>query len=247
MLRCERESQNRTLSDLGSETCIGSRYLQAIEEDNLKILPGAFFYKSFVKQYAAALGMDYARLAKAVDRIMPHEEEPDPLLAMSSSYEIAKGEGRTTFFKRNPSAWVVGLLALVLIGCSGLYVLWQKRERAKDPMEMAQVIPLPAGGLGITAAAVKVEPGKVFLDLAAREKTWVSLASDGKTIFNGVLNRSQTKNLAGAGSATLTIENAAGLDVRWNGKAIGPLSACGPVCTVLFTPENFQILAPRKM
>jgi hypothetical protein len=42
----------------------------------------------------------------------------------------------------------------------------------------------------------------------------------------------------------MKVGNAGGLDVRWNGKAIGPIGPRGQVRVVLFTPENFQILAP---
>ena len=83
--------------------------------------------------------------------------------------------------------------------------------------------------------------------LSARERTWVSLSSDGKTVFSGVLYARQTKNIEGLENAKLLTGNAAGLDVRWNGKSIGPLGTRGQVKMVLFTPENFQIISPRKM
>jgi len=40
-----------------------------------------------------------------------------------------------------------------------------------------------------------------------------------------------------------SLGNAAGLEVRLNGKLLGPLGARGQVLTVLFTPDNFQITA----
>jgi cytoskeletal protein RodZ len=263
MLRCEREKQNRSLSALATETCITSRYLQAIEEDNLKVLPGDFFYKNFVKQYATALRMDYSVLEKELARLLP-TEEIDPLPALSASYQIAKAEGRITLFPRNKARWVLALLAVVMIGCSAVYAVWQKVERANDPVEIAQVISPQSQQPAVQESAVvnpapaqpvatepkletKTDPSKVSIDVAAKEKTWVSLSSDGRTIFRGILDRSQTKILEGLENARLTTGNAAGLDVRWNGKSIGPLGKHGQVRVVVFTPENFQILAPRKM
>jgi cytoskeleton protein RodZ len=277
MLRCERERQNRSLAALATETCITSRYLQAIEEDNLKVLPGEFFYKNFVKQYASALRMDYSVLEKELARILPGEDI-DPLPALSASYQIAKAEGRITRFPRNKVRWVLALLAVVMVGCSAIYAVWQKVQRANDPVEIAQVTapqtqqpavqepavpkaaPAPVAAAPIEPKSEpKVEPtvepkneaktdaSKVSIDVAAKEKTWVSLSSDGRTIFRGILDRSETKLLEGLENARLTTGNAAGIDVRWNGKPIGPLGARGQVRVVLFTPENFQILAPRKM
>jgi len=84
----------------------------------------------------------------------------------------------------------------------------------------------------------------VVLNLSATEKTWLSITSEGKQIFSGVLEPSQTKTLTAADVAKVKVGNAGGLEVRWNGKAIGPIGPRGQVRTILFTPENFQILAP---
>src|SRR5579862_4089198 len=86
----------------------------------------------------------------------------------------------------------------------------------------------------------------VVLNLSATEKTWLSISSDGKQIFSGILEPSQTKTLTGLDVAKLKVGNAGGLEVRWNGKAIGPIGPRGQVRVVLFTPENFQILAPSQ-
>jgi cytoskeletal protein RodZ len=87
---------------------------------------------------------------------------------------------------------------------------------------------------------------KVLLDIMAREATWLSVSSDGKPVFAGTLQPNQTKTIEGKQSAKLRVGNAAGLQVRLNGKLLGPLGARGQVLTVLFTPDNFQIFAPPK-
>src|SRR5262245_15781653 len=69
VLRSAREEQNRTLAEIADELCITQRYLRAIEEDDLATLPGVFFYKSFIKQYAALLGVDPKQIQPAVDAI----------------------------------------------------------------------------------------------------------------------------------------------------------------------------------
>ena len=84
----------------------------------------------------------------------------------------------------------------------------------------------------------------VVLNLSATEKTWLSITSEGKNIFSGVLEPSQTKTLTAAEAASMKVGNAGGIEVRWNGKPIGPIGPRGQVRTVLFTPENFKILAP---
>src|SRR5882724_8433343 len=113
MLRNERQRQNRSISAIASETRISSRYLEAIEADDLSALPGGFFYKSFVKQYSGALGIDFGGLESEVDRVKPAEVQ-DPLPALSVSYQIARVEGRVRRFPTNRAAWSAALLVATL-------------------------------------------------------------------------------------------------------------------------------------
>ena len=289
-LRTERKKQNRSISAIASETCISARYLEAIEQDDLSALPGGFFYKSFVKQYSNALGMDFSTVKPDVEKVMPTEVE-DPLAALSVSYQVAKTEGRISVFP-NRAVWAVALLLSTLGAGGSFYHWWQKSQPGAgdpvpDPVQVVKTV--PASALPITEPAVssaspgtvpssttapvtapttapaappvtapaaaatvavegpKPEPAKLSVGLSARERTWVSLSSDGKTVFSGVLDASQTKNIEGLDNAKLLTGNAAGIDVSWNGKSIGPLGTHGQVKMVLFTPENFQIISPRKM
>ncbi len=94
--------------------------------------------------------------------------------------------------------------------------------------------------------AVRSAGSRVLLDLIAREKTWLSVSSDGKPVFSGVLAAHQTKKIEGKQFAKLRVGNAAGLEVRLNGKRLGPLGARGQVLVVVFTPDNFEIIQPAK-
>jgi len=98
----------------------------------------------------------------------------------------------------------------------------------------------------ISAPAPATADYKVMLDLMAHEATWLSLSSDGKPVFSGILQANQTKSVGGKQFAKMRVGNAAGLEVRLNGKLLGPLGARGQVLIVLFTPDNFQIFSPPK-
>ena len=96
------------------------------------------------------------------------------------------------------------------------------------------------------AKTLRAAGSRVLLDLMAREKTWLSVSSDGKPVFSGVLAAHQTKIIEGKQFAKLTVGNAAGLEVRLNGKRLGRLGARGQVLVVVFTPDNFEIISPAK-
>jgi cytoskeletal protein RodZ len=97
-----------------------------------------------------------------------------------------------------------------------------------------------------TAAQAPPAKSRFLLDLIAVEKTWLSVSSDGKPVFSGILAPRQSKTITGQQFAKLTVGNAAGLRVRLNGKALGRLGARGQVLVVLFTPDNFQIVSSAK-
>jgi hypothetical protein len=57
-LREAREQRNISIEEISSATKIVPRYLQALEDDHLDIMPGEFFIKGIIRTYARAIGLD---------------------------------------------------------------------------------------------------------------------------------------------------------------------------------------------
>src|SRR5258708_17068324 len=95
-----------------------SLYLQAIEEDDLRSLPGNFFYKSFVKQYCATLGLSYSSLENLIDPLLLPEVE-DPLPVLSKSYQVPRYPRHHGFF-HSRAFWPAIALIVALGGGSGI-------------------------------------------------------------------------------------------------------------------------------
>ncbi|AZZ60301.1 helix-turn-helix domain-containing protein [Oenococcus sp. UCMA 16435] len=57
-LQDARENHGLTLEDVSSSTKIQMRYLQAIETGQVDKLPGPFYVKAFIRQYANTVGLD---------------------------------------------------------------------------------------------------------------------------------------------------------------------------------------------
>jgi hypothetical protein len=85
------------------------------------------------------------------------------------------------------------------------------------------------------------------LKLSATERTWLSISSGGKEIFAGTLQPSESKTLTGLERATMKVGNAGGIEVRVNGKVIGPLGTRGQVLTIKITPQDFEIVPPKQV
>jgi transcriptional regulator with XRE-family HTH domain len=253
ILRRERLAQGREMPEIAEDLCITQRYLRAMEEDDIKSLPGTFFYKSFVKQYALLLGLDETKLLAGVEALTA-TEEPLPLPGANPKYSPLRAvdpivaDSNRRYFSDRRVGFSVAALSAVLLGCSGFYTWWNKASQPAR-QNSASIIPVVSVNKPVPTVDVKTETGPdgvnhVVLNLSATETTWLSITSEGKNIFSGVLEPSQTKTLRASDVAKMKVGNAGGLDVRWNGKAIGPIGGRGQVRVVLFTPESFQILAP---
>ncbi|HUR99758.1 MAG TPA: helix-turn-helix domain-containing protein [Pyrinomonadaceae bacterium] len=81
-LRQAREERGISISEVAEQTRISPMYLESIENDNYKPLPGGIFNKGFVRSYAKYVGIDehealqdYARLIAANDAAV-EEQQP---------------------------------------------------------------------------------------------------------------------------------------------------------------------------
>src|SRR5581483_9075728 len=96
------------------------------------------------------------------------------------------------------------------------------------------------------AAASNPNPdAAVRVEVQAQESTWISVRTDGQYSFSGVLDANQVRSVGGNRNVLLKVGNAGGVEVRFNGKAVGPLGAKGSVRTIQFTSGGFQILPPE--
>src|SRR5213592_2754282 len=68
-LRRERELRGIDLRDIAEATKISVRFLQALEQDRVDILPGGIFPRAFVRQYARYLGLDPDRMVTEFDHV----------------------------------------------------------------------------------------------------------------------------------------------------------------------------------
>jgi cytoskeleton protein RodZ len=57
-LKEQREKRGITLDQISKSTKIGTRFLEALEEDHFDRLPGGIFNKGFVRAYARSVGLD---------------------------------------------------------------------------------------------------------------------------------------------------------------------------------------------
>jgi len=113
-LKRRREQRGITLRTISDETRINMRFLQAIESDNYRVLPGAVFNRRFVAAVAKQVGMDEE---EAVRRYVEQEQtQADD--DSSSNYQLPPVDEMTVgqHPQKRSRIWIVPVVLLALAG-----------------------------------------------------------------------------------------------------------------------------------
>ncbi|WP_212935274.1 helix-turn-helix domain-containing protein [Bacillus hominis] len=115
-----REAKGLSIDQLHEITKIQKRHLVAIEEGNYDVLPGAFYARAFIKQYADAVGLNGEELLVEYQSTIPQSERHDVP-------QVSTGQ-KTQETMQKSSSWPIAdhmpkiLIALLVIACG--VVVW---------------------------------------------------------------------------------------------------------------------------
>ena len=128
-LRLTREERGIPLREISDETRISIHYLEAIESNDYKRLPGGIFNRSFVRAYARCIGYDEKEAVEGYSRYMREQGESADDVATTPHQSKVYTDAPAT---RSPILTV--LLAIVILGLLTLGALaalhWYQRRSA---------------------------------------------------------------------------------------------------------------------
>jgi cytoskeletal protein RodZ len=120
-LKEAREAKGLSLDDVQEMTKIQKRYLAGIEEGRYDLMPGKFYVRAFIKQYAEAVGLDAEEIFREYKNEIPesHEDEiPQRMTRIEpTSRRTVSGGASGKFFDYLPkiivAAFIIGAIFLV--------------------------------------------------------------------------------------------------------------------------------------
>jgi hypothetical protein len=210
---------------MAEATKISIRFLRAIEEDRVEILPGGIFPKAFVRQYARYLGLDSDRLV--AEFVYAHGGEPAPVRGPRSEVRVDQGW---------PRGVVVAAVAIGVLGLVGWRIWGPGRRAAREQTAAAattppstfaedRVFPPPSS----TVVAGPAAAGALAVGVTAQRASWVEARVDGTTMLSRVLGQGETQRFDARREVVLSLGNAGGVSVTVNGKPLPPLGHEGDV------------------
>jgi cytoskeletal protein RodZ len=205
-LKLEREKRKITLEQISSSTKIGTRMLQALEEDKFNQLPGGIFNKGFVRAYSRCVGLDEDQ---TVAEYLQASGDAPPVRAEPSGYENAgreavSQEDRARESQQNvrrlenisdtpPRSLPWGLFAAILLVVALVLSFWSHRQRERARLSALQT----------PAAAVAPMPNAASQETGSASPTSTLAANDAPTAGSPA-SGSPTGEVASAASKTTT-------------------------------------------
>ncbi|MGO2926639.1 MAG: helix-turn-helix domain-containing protein [Leuconostoc citreum] len=210
-LKAARLAKNMSLDDVQQITKIQVRYLEAIESNNLSVLPGDFYVRAFIRQYALAMGLNPedllgetrpASISRTNDLSRAHRDN-DGIVRAGNDTQLSTKSRLSNLL---PTIWVILLVVI------GLIVVWfalthltQGKQQSNDSGNVSvSTSTVPASQSSSTAASSSSQkekkPAKPALNLGTPEQN-TALQT---TIYNisGQNNTVHTIKINGQGTGT---------------------------------------------
>ena len=291
-LRREREKRSITLEQISQSTKIGTRMLQALEDDKFNQLPGGIFNKGFVRAYARHVGLDEDQTV--ADYLEASGDAPPVQPELPAEESVQRIEASAVAPQRQ-LPW--GLFAAILLLAALALSIWSHRQKKHDgaatqsppgtpasqqfvenaqpapatPSSAApdrdkpsitppsirstvssppQITPTSARTSGQVPAKTPPEAsvppaaGGFVVVVQAREDSWTAIASDGRTVYSGILAAGDQRAVRGHKEVVVKAGNAGGIDVVYNGTKLDQLGKRGEVRTITLGPGGVTASGP---
>jgi cytoskeletal protein RodZ len=131
-IRRERELREITLREISEATKISMRYLDALERNDFRHLPGGVFNKGFVRAYAQYIGIDPDAMVNAY--LLEEQTQQAQKQQRDSARHAPPPDTSAPFRVRIPlsGAWWLALMVALLLVVAAVVVTFLLRGRAAD-------------------------------------------------------------------------------------------------------------------
>jgi cytoskeleton protein RodZ len=232
-LKRERELREVSLKEVTVATRIGSRFLEALENEDWSKLPGGVFNRGFVRAIARYLGLDEEDLLAEYDLArgeQPVEAPPDPANRIPA-----------------PPKWIFAVAVLaVLIAVAGLVAAgiwgWRRYSAHHRERQAAAVSAQASSSADRIHGASPLTPSSLPLDLAVSTSatTRVRILADGKPALDSELPAGETRHFSATHEFEVTAADSSAVLLQLNGQAMPPLGSSGASGRIVLSQKDLR-------
>jgi cytoskeleton protein RodZ len=255
-----------TIDDISAKTRLRATVIRAIEADDFSLCGGDFYARGHIRTLAGLVGLDPAPLLAEYDATIGPKDDGQATSQLYETEVSGRAITRTAQ-KRSPhwglAAVGTTLVAIIVFATIGLVDHGKKSASASAPPTTPAVVPVsspspshspspsPIASSPVSAppASVPAEPttptsvvaeaGVHVVLRITTAKCWVAAtASDGESLYTGVLAPGAEQTFDDPQRVTLRLGNAPATDITVNGVDLGAPATKNSVTSVSFGPGN---------
>jgi cytoskeletal protein RodZ len=252
-LKARREERGETFRDVENATKIRTRYLAALEDDDIELLPAEVYALGFLRSYARHLGLDAeslvrtwrARLAEqaAEPGSLTTSAPPPPTFEAPPVPVVRERSRRTSVRPPRPGGVAAAAVVLILILVAIVYGLHHHTpvapaaassethvsHHSKRHHHRAAASSGPALATTVDTPSqltMTIKNATPSLTLAFNGNCWVEVWVNGVTSnpYGHTYTSGQTFSVSGSQSVEVRLGNPGVVAATVNGKTLGPIS-----------------------
>ncbi len=214
-LRTAREARGIDLRGAAQLTRISYNYLKALEDEDFSRLPGEVFVKGFLKNYGKFLNLNESEVMSRYNDLLPQQAAPAPVEVMDKSSEIANLNASS--MPLEPFFWGAGILIAL-----ALFLFSSLPNRKPKPVD--QPVVQSFSTISTPTVTASAAPGpldeKLYLEVVARESTWVLVRTDASPQKKALLKQGESLIWSAGERFVLSYGSVGAVQLLLNGKEI---------------------------
>jgi cytoskeletal protein RodZ len=235
-LKRERELREISMDELTKATRIGTRFVEALENEDWTKLPGGVFGHGFVRTIARYLGLNEEALLGEYD--------------LARAEHLAAAPPKTEERIPSPPKWLpVAAVLILFVLAAGLFYAgrygWRRfaAYRTSKKSAAATLSVQPPDQLGAASPRAGEESSSAaLLDLSVSTSaaTRVRVLADNKLLLDMELPAGETRHFSANQQFEVTAGDSSAVLLELNGKAMPPLGAPGASGTMVLSQKDLR-------
>jgi transcriptional regulator with XRE-family HTH domain len=234
-LKRERELRSISLKEIADQTKINLRFLRALEEDRLDMMPEKFFTRGIIRSYAKYLGLDEQSILNTyLEGIQAQGQEQEE-----------KKEKDEEFPRKKNYLLIAAMIVVFIAATAAIYYLVLQKKESSPPTPARTFQTQVPKKTAVSPPTSQEEPeekqDELILDITIQQETWMEIYADGELQYSGIKYPGNHLEFKALKKFLLHLGNAGGIAYTINGKEGKRLGIAGAVVkNILISQENFH-------